>query len=164
MSRFQPKKIIWEHSGERHCRDGTILPDYWAWREKGFKNDYAVRYPNGFKGRSECLFSLWPRTDEPMIYDRLDYITARKKIYCGEYIRLAPRTPHFKKLKDLLESGQSLLIVEVDGPDPTFYGLECPGLLINETTIKMLINDPRKPFGHGYVIAALLLGGETWMK
>jgi hypothetical protein len=172
LGRFQPQTIVWEHKSEEHCRDdGTITPEYWAWRQKGLANPYAVRYPNGFHGRSECLFSLWPRDDDPTQFDRLDYIAARKKIYCGEYVRLAPKTPHFRELKSLLAAGESLLLAEVDGPDPTLtfppydqITEAAPGLKIDEAVIKLLINDTRKPFGHGYVIAALLLGGEEWLK
>ena len=171
LSRFQPQQIIWEHPNEEHVRDGVILPAYWAWREKGYQNGYAVRYPNGLQGRRECLFSLWPNDDDPSQYDRLDYISARKKIYCGEYIRLAPATPHFKKLTALLEGGQPLLIAEVDGPDPKLsfppydkLSEQAPGLKIDEAVIKLLLNDQRKPFGHGYVLAALLLGGAEWLQ
>ena len=167
MSRFQPNKIIWEHPAEEHYTGDDVTPAYWAWREKGRNNSYAVRYPNGFNGRSQCLFSLWPDMDP----QRLDYIAARKKIYCGEYARLAPHTPHFKKLSAMLASGESLLLAEVDGPDPTLtfppydqISAAAPGLLACEETIRLLVNDVRKPFGHGYVIAALLLGGEQWMR
>jgi hypothetical protein len=101
----------------------------------------------------------------------LDYIAARKHIYCGEYKRLAPSTPHFIKLRALLVAGENLQIVEVDGPDPSLtYGpyasissLE-PGMLMDEATCRFLINDDRKPFGHGFVIAALLMGGADWMR
>jgi hypothetical protein len=164
--------IVWEHPEEVHWQDGKLLPEWWAWREKGMKNPYAVRYPNGFQGRHECLFSVWFREDASGLYDELDYLTARKKIYCAEYVRLAPTTPHFKKLKTMVESGTSLLLVEVDGPDPKGsaeapydqISPDVPGLFITEKTIRLLINDPKKPFGHGYVIAALLLDGQEWLK
>jgi len=172
-SRFTPDKIIWEHPEEIHIDkvENNALEAYWNWRKKGFHNEYAVRYPNGFHGRTSCLFSLWPCDTNPYAYDRLDYIEARKKIYCGEYIRLAPKTPHFKKLKEMIESGQNIQIVEVDGPDTNLIyppydqiSRDNPGLDINEHNIKLLVNDPKKPFGHGFVIAALLLDGADWMK
>jgi hypothetical protein len=101
-----------------------------------------------------------------------DYIAARKHIYCGEYRRLAPLTPHFARLRSLLLAGENLQIVEVDGPDPSLeYGpyarisadADAPGMLMDEATIRFLINDAKKPFGHGFVIAALLLGGDAWL-
>lgn len=168
ISRWQPNLIIWEHNAEDLVNEqGTPTKSYWQWREKGMNNKFAVRYPNGFNGRHQCLCSLMGDENK---YERLDYIEARKRIYCGEYIRLAPKTAHFKKLMDLLDQGVNIQILEVDGPDPelTFSPYDRitkkdPGLLIDEEVIRMLVNDPRKPFGHGYAIASLLLNGETWM-
>lgn len=164
LSRFHQNTIIWEHKEEDHIVNGVLTPEYFEWREKGMNNQYAVRYPNGLKHRGECLYSYWE--DE-----KLDYITARKRIYCGEYARLAPKVEDFKKLKKLLNSGTNLQIIEVDGPDPNLnyppynqINKDNPGLTINEENIKLLLNDPNKPFGHGYTIAALLLDGEDWLK
>lgn len=161
-----PDHIIWEHPAEKHVNERTGEPThaYWAWRAKGMNNRWAVRYPNGFEGRHSCLCSLW--RDE-----KLGYIDARKKIYCAEYARLAPPTYAFQTLRAMLDEGINLQLLEVDGPDPTLryapydqISAEQPGLLITEATIRLLVNDGRKPFGHGYVIAALLLDGAEWMK
>jgi hypothetical protein len=172
LSRFQPSNIIWEHPAEVHLDSQTGKPTaaYWAWRAKGMSNAYAVRYPNGFKGRKDCVCSIWPGNADDQD-ERLTYIEARKRIYCGEYARLAPPTASFKRLRALLEQGVNLQIVEVDGPDPSLtfapydqISTANPGLLMTEQTIRLLINDARKPFGHGFVIAALLLGGQEWMQ
>ena len=171
LSRFHPRVIIWEHPKEVHVDDGKVLPAYWKWREKGMNNHYAVRYPNGYHGRHQCLYSLWPRNDGSGEFEKLSYIEARKKIYCGEYVRFAPQTAHFRKLQAMLAGGTNLQIIEVDGPDfrlnfPPYDQLseQNPGLLITAGIIKMLVNDSRKPFGHGYVVAALLLNGAEWLK
>lgn len=175
--------IIWEHPAEVHCTDGgaTVTPAYWRWRAKGRSNPFAVRYPNGFVGRTQCLFSLWPRRsggvdgdgdDEPTNdnMQRLNYIEARQRIYCGEYARLAPRTECFARMRALLEAGVNLQLCEVDGPDTslTHYpyaalSADRPWLDIGEPVIRALVKDPVRPFGHGFTIAALLLGGAEWM-
>lgn len=165
LGRYQQDTIIWDHPEEFHVgADGEPTPEYWAWRHKGENNPRAVRYPNGYHGRKSCICSLWQ--DE-----RLGYIEARKKIYCGEYARLAPQTEAFKQLHALLKQGINLQLVEVDGPDPTLayppydeISADNPGLLMCEKTIRLLVNDARKPFGHGFVIAALLLEGAEWMQ
>lgn len=154
LSRYQPNVITWNHPEEIHVSSGKTTDAYWEWREKGMNNWYAIRYPNGFHGRHTVLCSLWE--DENGNYQRLKYIEARKKIYCGEYARLAPQTEHFKKMKKMLSEGKNLQILEVDGPEG--------GLDIDEKTIREKINDSSKPFGHGYTIAALLLDGADWMK
>ena len=168
LSRWQPTVKVWQHGEETHVGgDGEPLEAYWRWREKGMANAYAVRYPNGYHGRHACVCALW-RVDG--VLQRLDYIAARKRIYCAEYVRLAPQQPHFTKLLKLLDAGVNLQIVEVDGPDPaltfapyTELSSESPGLTITESVIDTLLHDKRKPFGHGYVIAALLLGHAEWL-
>ena len=172
-----PDKIIWEHPAEFHMKDNEVLPAYWDWRKKGMNNWYAVRYPNGYEGRRLVVCSLWPKTPElansrdENDYRRLDYIEARKVIYYGEYARLAPRNAEFQKMQAMLRRGQNILIAEVDGPDPDLrfppyhrISRSCPGLGIDRETATMLMNDRKKPFGHGYTIACLLLGGEDWFN
>lgn len=170
--KFHPTKIIWEHPREIHLDPKTRLltPEYWAWRKKGMNNPWAVRYPNGYRGRHNCLCSVWVEQNSQEV-KILDYISARKIIYCGEYARLAPRTSQFQRLLQLLRTGENLQIIEVDGPDPELdfppydeISIDNPGLLITEEKIRLLLEDPRKPFGHGYTIAALLLGGKSWLE
>jgi hypothetical protein len=155
--------VTWHHPGETHVDNNDVLtPGYFKWRERGMTNEYPVRYPNGYKGKDECLYCLWEN-------ERLGYIEARKRVYCGEYIKYH-NTPHFKQLKNMLNDGVNLNIVEVDGPNTALQyppynqiGLTNPGMDINEENVRMLLNDPRNPFGHGYVIATLLLGHPEWL-
>jgi len=163
LGRYHPDTIVWEHPAEVHVDEetGDPTPAYWEWRRKGMGNERAVRYPNGFAGRTQCVCSI-------MLDDngntRLGYIEARKRIYCAEYARLAPRTDAFKKLHRLLtEQGRDIQLVEVDGPDPKDFG-GVTSLLMDEALVRRLVNDPKRPFGHGYVIAALLLGGQAWLE
>lgn len=169
LGKFHMDTIVWEHAAEQHIGKGKkVLPAYWKWRRKGFANKYAVRYPAGFFSRRSAVASLWMVNGE---LKWLSYIEARKHIYCKEYARLAPRTNHFRALSVLLDKGINLQIVEVDGPDPaltywpyTMISVHNPGLLIDEAVIKFLLNDPGKSFGHGYTIAALLLGRPDWLE
>lgn len=184
-SRYQPQDIIWEHPSEQHVDpiSNEILPDYWKWREKGTYNNYAVRYPNGFHGRTQCLYALWPIPENDKTtpyaaidpngikYMKLDYIQARKVIYCGLYARLSIQHPEFLKIKQMFNNGEHIQIVEVDGPKPEWYN-NTPisdsfirqSLIINKKTIEYLVNDPSHPFGHGYVIATLLMDGLSWIN
>lgn len=184
ISRFHPETIIWEHPLETHVDYVTkkLTEKYWQWRKKGTANPYAVRYPNGFFGRTKCLYSLWPaskttlgeETDitdaDGVVYRKLDYIQARKAIYCGEYARLISNNACFKKIKEMMKKGQTIQIVEVDGPKVEWYkkspissAINGQSLAISKSVIEHLINDETHPFGHGYTIAALLLGGASWM-
>lgn len=164
VSRFHPNNIIWQHPEEKHVEiEGdkiNILPEYWAWREKGFNNPKAVRYPNGYHGRKDCLFALWP-TDKPeeiscsyegVNYVVLNYVEARKRIYCGEYFRLLQNNREFLEIQSF---PGTIRILDVDAP---------PGNteLTKETVVRML-NDTDFPFGHGVTIGSLLLGGVEWI-
>jgi hypothetical protein len=167
----------------------TPNADYWVWRQTGMEHDHAVRYPNGFKGKAECLYVLWPKSLENL-YDpkapmeKLSYVEARKKVYCRLYATLAKDNEEFKKLQEMLEEGINLQILDVDGPDVEkatkkgtikapydtipkgVYG-ETSGvgsIEITEQNIKLLMEDTDQPFGHGYVLACMLLDKTNWLK
>lgn len=139
-------KVIWSHPAEVHVKDGAITDAYLKWRQKGYDNPYAVRYPNGFHGRNKCIGALWFDGE----WKILDYVTARKKIYCPTYVALARLTPAYQKLKAMVDAGHSLQICEMDVR---------PGV-VTEEVLRHELNNTVKPFGHGYVLAAMLLGCE----
>jgi hypothetical protein len=138
-------KVIWSHPGEVHVENGKLTHEFWNWRAKGWNNPYPVRYPNGYDGRHKCLCALWNENGQ---WITLSYIPARKKIYCKVYVTLAQATEGYKLLKQLYDSGQSIQICEMDVR---------PGLITEEVLVKEL-NNPSQPFGHGYVLAACLMG------
>lgn len=162
-SRFD-KTVIWEHPSETHVDDNNnILPAYYAWRNKGFNNPHAVRYPCGYKHRSNVLTSI---DDNGNFYD---YIRARFYIYCKIYYDAAIVCPKFHELKQLLNNGVNLLIIEVDGPKQqdldyyiNKYGVPFDFITnntidINQQNMDIMLNDPKNSFGHGYVLACMLL-------
>lgn len=137
--------VIWSHPAETHVINGKYTGQFWAWRKKLWNNRYAVRYPNGFYGRHRCLYALWHNGVE---WVQLDYITARKQIYCKVYVELVQATEAYQMLKVLHDSGQALQICEMDVR---------PGL-ITEEVLRRELNNPQQPFGHGYVLATCLMG------
>lgn len=145
---------------------GNITEDYKIWRKAGFKCKYPVRYPTGFHGRNKCLYAL----ETPESTERLDYIEARKHIYYPVYKSLVEKQPKFAELEQRLDRGENLLIIEVDGPvqaDLEYYKskygvdnsfIEQNSSPMSRETLRVFINDPKNPFGHGYCLAASLLG------
>jgi hypothetical protein len=104
--------VIWDWPEEEHInKDGNILPAYWIWREAGFHNQFAVRYPVGFNYKHMVAYSLKNEGGPP-----LNYIEARKQIYLPLYIELAKKEERYKQLKKMLDNNVNLLIIEVDGP------------------------------------------------
>ena len=185
----------WTWEAEEHyvsdksTAKGHLTSEYWEWRQAGMEHDKPVRYPNGFKGKAECLFALWPDDNESVLdpkakMSEIGYIDARKKIYAPLYVELAKDNKELKKLQDMLESGVSIQIIDVDGPDIT-KAMGADGILkepydtipkgihgqtsgvgsieITEQNIKLLMEDPDQPFGHGYVLACMLLEKTEWL-
>lgn len=154
-----------------------IQEEYWIWRSKGMEFPEPIRFPVGFANRHECLSAIFPDSYEQICnqyypMQALGYIESRKKIYCPLYIQLTKETDDFKKLKEMLEDGYNLQILDIDVAQPNcgiemtkgIYGEDRVGSLeVNEQNIKFLLNNPEVPFGHGYVLGTFLLGKESWL-
>lgn len=158
--------VIWQHPAERHINeDGSLTKEYWRWRQKGFKCQYAVRYPVGMKHRKTCQYLLKDNSDE-----KLTYIEARKRLYLPVYVHLARQQPQYYELLQRLSQGENLLIIEVDGPHeeclPYYkkYYKVGDDFIVNSTisvtkeNMEIMMNDTSYPFGHGYCLAMALLG------
>ena len=158
--------VYWLYNSERHFDNGTILPTYWRWRQTGFSHNSAVRYPVGYYHRNKCMFAILSKDDQTP----LDYIESRKKIYVPVYCRLVEQQSAFQRLKQRLENGENLLILEVDGPHSEsldYYKQKYnvnDNFIVNNTVVAnrenlaILLNDPKHPFGHGYCLSMSLLG------
>lgn len=167
--------VIWDHPSEVHAKwdektkSVQITPAYLKWREKLFKCKYPVRYPVGYEHRHECLFALNQDENGKLIPFPLSYIEARKAIYVPVYEAAVRKTQLFQSLKSRLEKGENLLIIEVDGPHEEsmpYYiqKYDVPSdfivsgtLLCTVENLKIVLNDDRHPYGHGYCLAAALL-------
>lgn len=118
----------------------------------------------GYHHRHKCVGCLAP-TNEESKSDLLDYVESRKQIYVPIYCELVKQAKDFQKLKQHLAAGKNLLIIEVDGPKeesmPYYkqkYGV--PNDWISHGTIEANVENQRHAFGHGYCLAAALLGME----
>lgn len=164
MNRYNPK-IIWSWGAETHIdKDGKPTEEYWKWRETGTACSHPVRYPVGFHNRSTCAGLYTADGQGPF-----DYIESRKRLYLPDYVRLVREVPVFKELKKRLESGENLLILDVDGPVQKSmsyymkkYGVEDNWIdkntiLATEANLNILLNDPKHPFGHGFCLTSALL-------
>jgi len=165
------KKVVWEHPAEEHYKDGILTDAYKKWRTKGMKNNEAVRYPVGFDHRTKCLFALKDVTKAKLPDDQLDYIQARKAIYLPEYCDLVVKEAKFKSLKKKLKEGKNILIIEVDAPHHESldyykekYNVgddfidEEHTMEATDDNLRIMLNDPKHNFGHGYCLAIALQG------
>jgi hypothetical protein len=162
--------VVWEHPGELHVKNGNLTKEYKAWRKRGMFCKYPIRYPVGFQHRSECLYAIKNRNH---LDEHLDYIEARKAIYMPVYCKLVKQQQKFKDLRKRLQDGENLLIIEVDGPHSkslqyykNTYGVGDDFISDNGVVdyslenMKLLLNDPKHNFGHGYCLALALMGDD----
>ena len=163
--------VIWQHPAEKHYdeKTNTLTKEFRQWREKGSRALHPIRYPVGFKYRHKCLFAvpLDATPDQPL--EKLDYVESRKAIYLPLFCKLVKKQPQFQELKKRLAKGENLLILEVDGPHQESlsyyrhkYGvgedfIQDHTILVTKPHMRVMLNDPKHPFGHGYCLAMALL-------
>jgi len=125
---------------KRHI-DGNGDPtnDYFIWAKKGWEDKRAHRYPMGKGAKPE--YALWAG-------EKLDYISSRKKIYFPLYAKAVMKTDAFKILRQGYEDGNEIILWDYDGYDYLSMGM----------TLRDVLNNPNRPMGHAFVIAALLEG------
>lgn len=126
------------------------------WREQRVpKRKYAGP---GSKGKPlKVLYSAWPdHTDNTGKEIQMQWIQSRKEVYVPEYNTLVNSRASTKELQAFVNSGKDIMIYDLDGPkEPDGK----PATL--EVTLDVLrqkINATDFPFGHGYIVAAMILG------
>lgn len=169
---------IWEWKADCHIRDGKITNNYWKWRNKGMNAEKAIRYPVGFNYKHTVVGALiekdnyegtlkypWSNVEVTKLYK---YIDSRKKVYLPLYSKLVKKEPLFEVLKNKLLNGDNLLIVEIDGPKSKsidYYKnkyhvndhfIQEDTIIVNDSNMEIMLNDPKHPFGHGYCLAMSL--------
>ena len=173
------KRVIWSHPAEVHVdKNNRLLPAYFEWRRKGTTAKDAIRYPVGFHGRHKCVGAVVsdvPVGQHEEEHKFLDYVESRRQIYLVVYTRLLSKHWMFCKLRQRCLAGENLLIVEVDGPHQESmdyykerYNVGDDFIVgntvdVNKESMRILLNDTKHPFGHGYCLAmALLDKAELW--
>lgn len=119
--------------------DGYPDANWYKWRDWGFSQDRAYRYPMGKGAIPE--YSLWNG-------EKLDYIQARKKIYAPEYAKNVAKTDSFRQLQVLYNSGTDIALLDYDAYDHQSLGM----------SLQDVINSPTRKMGHAFVLIMILTG------
>ena len=96
-------------------------------------------------------------TDIPM-----DYVTSRKMVYVPLYSKLINNKEQLDFYQKHYRSGKNILVVDYDGPkvsstkEDVVY--ERPCLPVTLDLLQSKINDTNFQFGHGYIVAAMIMG------
>lgn len=120
--------------------DGEPTAAYWRWAEEGWANPRAVRYPMG-KGAVPA-YSYWDG-------ERLDYVSARQRVYFPLYRDAVRQGVAWHRLKSL-HAERDLVLFDFDGYDHDRLGVSLADVLA----------DPTRKCGHAFVLKAMLLLGE----
>lgn len=127
---------------------GEPTPEYFTWADTGWADPVARRYPMGRGARP--LYSLWDG-------EHLDYITARRKIYCPLYSWAVFSTDSWAQLRAIYDECRaaetSLYLRDYDGYDHTRSG----------ATYRDVVYNPLKKMGHAFVLAMMLEGDLAWL-
>jgi hypothetical protein len=135
---WQYSKVYPEHVDE----SGNPSEAYFAWARAGWDKMRADRYPMG-KGKKP-LYSWWDG-------EKMDYVTARRRIYVPLYANAVVKSEAFAILKSLNDSGD-LTLRDFDGYDHVAQG----------KSLKDVLLDPNKKMGHAFVLALMLTPPEEW--
>ncbi len=145
---------LWQYSkvykNQTTTTDSDVLEvvpskDWYKWRDEGWANPRAVRYPMGKGAIPE--FSCWNGK-------KLGYIEARKQIYIPEYSKNVRTTDSYsdlvilnKKLTSALER-RDLILLDYDAYDHRALDM----------SYEDVINCESRKMGHSFVLAMMLEG------
>lgn len=149
------KWTIWRKNGYKLLKNnkGVRTPPDVAKLKKTWKNACKAKY-NSDEEKAVCIkLANWTPSGLWWEGECLDYITARKRVYVPIYANLIRENEAFKAIKALVNKGENVMILDLDGPPLFLFPL---GMEINMENCKTMINNPSYLFGHGYVVAALL--------
>ncbi len=107
------------------------------------------RYP-GSKGKKVLCARF------PGIEGDLGYVESRKAVYVPEYYELVKDCETLKILREKVESSKSIVVYDFDGPRSDIGDPLCKEVSLDLLAEKL--NDPSKPFGHGYIVAGAIRG------
>jgi len=131
---------LWQFSKvyEKYTLNGEPTARYYEWRDWGFNQTKAYRYPMG-KGAAP-LYSLWQG-------NKLNYIEARKSIYIPEYARNVVKTTSYNRLEKVYHNHpDNLVLLDFDAYDHQ-------ALVMSLTDV---INNQNRKMGHAFVLMGLL--------
>lgn len=135
---------------------GVIKREWFTWRDRGWADRKAHRWPRGKHGTSTA------NRNRPLFVhcsgERLPYEEARKRLYIAWYEQLARASPAYAALDGLVKAGSNVQIVGYDGYD--FHGER--GDDGARRTLADCLADGSRPFGHELVLTAMLRDELVW--
>ena len=144
-----------------HYKNENLTEEFFEWRKQWSKEKQGCRILRCNKNLKKCLKST-SKSLRQLCYkpiaayhdgEIVDYITSRD-FYLREYINVIKNKKYFNDLYERVKNGEKIMILDLDGPLLDLYP---EGREVSWNMIQEAMNDPKYPFGHGYVICCLLL-------
>jgi len=134
--------------------DGELTDKFWAWRKKWAGQTKGKRYLQGtrYKDDNDVWKSYKPKfgwyDGKKHTYKQARYVYLRK--YCEKVKDL----PAMSIMIEMIQNGSGVMILDGDGPRLNLYP---EGHFVTWDFLQEKMDDETAPFGHGYVVAAILL-------
>lgn len=133
---WQFSKVYQEHV---NIDDGEPTLEWVEWRNSGWADKWAHRYPKGKGAKPE--YSYWDG-------EKLGYIEARKKVYAAIYAKYVAQTISYSLLEELYKEHGEITLKDYDAYDHIKLGV----------SLVDVINNPNRKMGHAFVLAMMLEG------
>jgi len=85
-----------------------------------------------------------------------DYIESRKDVYIPEYYNLIKNRDALKSWMEKVKKGVNVVVYDFDGPRKSDGSVDVQ--VVTKELLQEKVNDPKFPFGHGYIVAGILAG------
>jgi hypothetical protein len=131
--------------------NGILGESFFNRRAEGFQSTKAKRRVFPAKSGITTLCSYY----DGKLYQYLE----SRVFYCSGYSMLAEAHAKYKEIKRIMESGQNILILDLDAPSWESHNQE-----LTPEFFEKEYNDTTHPFGHGMVLCSMLLGIKPWQK
>ncbi len=161
------KKATWFQEAETHIGpDNEPTDKYWEWREKGMRWDTAVRFPNAYVNRDNFQYMI-------IDTETKEHVTVKEALkthFIPIYQDLIKDNEKFTEIRDYVNKGHNILIVEVDGPDKKLLNhyidkysvaedfISDDSVLATPENLGVLFYDDKTRFGYGYWVAMTIMG------
>ena len=149
------------HEELGHWNPDTKQPtdEWYAWREggmtrvtrkgKGIRTDPQVSKLKKSSANWKPIGAWWNG-------ELIGLIEARKKIYVPYYLELIRKTNALKEMKHMIDNGDNLMIMDLDGPSLESHPIGIVLCSAGYEDIATALNDESRSFGHGWIVAAEL--------
>lgn len=128
------------------------------WKTTKEFEKFQNKWANETKGKRvipETKHNGYRTTPLFAVYDGQQYNYEQARwIYTAKYCNIIKKIPAFKELVKLYKAGEPIMLIDHDGPRSTQYP---EGRPVTWDLINNAFDDKTSPYGHAYIIAAMLL-------